>query len=303
MNTHDYSTLAKRIEALSVGKRAAEIIPVIKNLAIIGITSQGVFLLAGDDVFFISFGSNRGPLTITLGLVIEEFQELHIGSDVIFQSDELFFPNIKTGILWNANKIWTPPPAATFIAPPEQRRTTLQELAAGVLQNKEGEQGFTPFLGILINGRGAEQLSSELQSIWHHIPVIQKSLAKKDVSEIVSSLLPIMGLGRGLTPSGDDLIAGILLTLNRYPAQVFPDLSRKELNLALIQNARQKTTRLSTNIIEQAATGVADERLLKALDNIMIGSNAIDASIQEICHLGHSSGADTLVGITIALTC
>jgi len=65
MNTHDYSTLAKRIEALSVGKRAAEIIPVIKNLAIIGITSQGVFLLAGDDVFFISFGSNRGPLTIS----------------------------------------------------------------------------------------------------------------------------------------------------------------------------------------------------------------------------------------------
>ncbi len=296
-------TLVTRIKALSVGKRAAEIIPVAEKRTVIGVTSQGVFLLANGDVFFISFGSYRGPLTISLGQTIEEFQRLPIGAEAKFQSGELIFPNTKTRILWDVSKIWNPPPAATFIAPPKQRRTTLQELAAGVLQNKQGEQGFTPFLEILLNGREAEQLSDELKSIWHYIPTIQKALAKKKIAEIVSSLLPLMGLGRGLTPSGDDLIAGILLTLNRYPKHVCPALPRQELNLALIQNARQKTTRLSTNIIEQAAGGIADERLLKALDCIMTGKSTIQTSVYEICHLGHSSGVDTLTGIAIALTC
>lgn len=294
-------TLSEHIEALSVGNRAAEKLPLAEKSSVTGITSQGIFLLVDEDVFFLSFGSYRGPLTVTLGRVVEKFQMLQIGSIIVCQSGKLFFPEIKMSILWDSSKVWHPPLAATSVAPPEQRLLSLQRLASGILQNKQGEQGFTPFLDILVNGKGTEYLTEELRFVWQYIPAIQRALSEKKVEDIVSCLLPLMGLGRGLTPSGDDLIAGILLALNRYPMQICPDLPRQDLNPVLIQNARKKTTRLSANIIEQAANGLADERLLKALDGIMTGENTVETSVHEICHLGHSSGADTLTGITLAL--
>lgn len=302
MNDFYHSNLTGHINALSVGNRAAEKLPLTEKSSVTGITSQGIFLLADEDVFFLSFGSYRGPLTITLGQVVEKFEMLQIGSAVICQSDKLFFPEIKMSILWDASKVWHPPLAAMSVAPPEQRLLSLQRLASGILRNKQGEQGFAPFLDILVNGKETEYLTEELRFAWQYIPTVQRALTEKNVADIVSCLLPFMGLGRGLTPSGDDLIAGVLLALNRYPTQVCPGLPRQDLNRILIQNARKQTTRLSANIIEQAANGLADERLLKALDGIMTGENAVETSIHEICHLGHSSGVDTLTGITLALT-
>jgi hypothetical protein len=78
------------------------------------------------------------------------------------------------------------------------------------------------------------------------------------------------------------------------------DLAR--LNSGVVAIARAKTTSLSSTIIEAAAIGQGDERILQVLDGVMSGDYEETPAIQNLVRMGHSSGVDSLVGITLALT-
>lgn len=74
------------------------------------------------------------------------------------------------------------------------------------------------------------------------------------------------------------------------------------LNAGILELARAKTTSLSVTIIEAAMMGQGDERILRVLDGIMDGNYNESVAIQNLVRMGHSSGVDTLAGITLVLT-
>jgi hypothetical protein len=92
-------------------------------------------------------------------------------------------------------------------------------------------------------------------------------------------------------------VLGLLLMLNRWQAE--HDWS--ELNRAVIAAAYQKTTTISANLIECAAAGQADERLIAVVEGIAAGSTAWETCVEHVLGWGSSSGIDALVGMTIAL--
>ncbi|NPV78270.1 MAG: DUF2877 domain-containing protein [Anaerolineae bacterium] len=295
--------LAIPIKVKSAGFFADKILAEQPATVVNGVTSQGVFLLVENRyVLFISFGSNRAPLTINLGVKQEALTKLKVGSTAQVKKNEVFFPEIRTRLIWNENLIWHPTQPTLTNSRPEQRLYTLKKIARGVVQEKEGEMGFTPLLGVIFKEIGGE-IPVELEPLCQALETLQTALREKNNGVTHRILERFLGFGRGLTPSGDDFAAGILLALNRWHELVCPGYPRRELNIELISSAQRKTTRLSANLIEQAATGIADERLLKTIDNIMHGEEDIQENILEISHLGHSSGADTLVGMAVVLTC
>jgi hypothetical protein len=117
---------------------------------------------------------------------------------------------------------------------------------------------------------------------------------------MVSGFRRVMGLGSGLTPSGDDLIAGFLLAASRYKEVVFPNLNRPSFYASILEIAYQKTSLLSANLIECASQGQADERLVHALDGIMAGSIDPATSAQYLLGWGNSSGGDAFLGMALA---
>lgn len=295
--------LAIPVKVRSAGFFADKILAAQPAITVNGVTSQGVFLLVGNRyVLFISFGPYRAPLTLNLGAKIEALTKLKVGSTAQAKRNEVFFPEIRTRLIWDESCIWHPTQPVPAKSRPEQRLHTLSKMAQGVLQEKEGETGFTPLLGIILK-KTVEETPAELEPVRQALGLLQTALREKN-NEVTHQILErFLGYGRGLTPSGDDFAAGILLALNRWPELVCPGYPRQELNKAMVSSAQSKTTRLSANIIEQAVTGVADERLLKALDNIMHGEDDVQENILDIIHLGHSSGADMLVGMAVVLTC
>ena len=112
----------------------------------------------------------------------------------------------------------------------------------------------------------------------------------------------MLGLGRGLTPSGDDLICGLLMFFNRWPALCpLSSAHLNEFNRWVIHASRERTTALSTSLLELACLGTGDERLINAVDGLATGATEIDSWLPKLLSYGSSSGGDALLGMAIAI--
>ena len=75
-----------------------------------------------------------------------------------------------------------------------------------------------------------------------------------------------------------------------------------QLNQTIITSVRQKTTSLSASLVEWAAHGHADERIIDVLDAIFTGTEEIKTQAEKILSIGHSSGVDLLTGIAVVIS-
>jgi Protein of unknown function (DUF2877) len=114
----------------------------------------------------------------------------------------------------------------------------------------------------------------------------------------------LIGLGPGLTPSGDDLLCGLLAGLRILDDRPGLRCSSAQANLALIDRtvaeAQTRTTLLSRTLLHYAAQGVATEPLLRVL--WALGSGLGIADVDHVLGIGHSSGSDMLTGAVLAAT-
>jgi hypothetical protein len=159
---------------------------------------------------------------------------------------------------------------------------------------------------ITLKELGSAQLEGGIpEKPFTHPEIVQliQALNRDEPAALGDALMPFIGRGNGLTPSGDDLLTGLLLMLNRWGAALYPGLEIRiqTLNRAAIRASHQKTTLLSANLIECAALGQADERLVTALDGIITGQPEPSACANSLLAWGNSSGSDALAGITLAV--
>jgi hypothetical protein len=126
---------------------------------------------------------------------------------------------------------------------------------------------------------------------------LAEGLAAGDAHNAVAALL---GRGTGLTPAGDDLLAGALAALRAVGSPAAHGLGSAVRVLAPVG-----TTRLSAALLEAADVGaVVPEAaaVLRALAGV--GTGSLDAATGRLVALGHTSGwhlaAGLLVGVTAA---
>ena len=116
----------------------------------------------------------------------------------------------------------------------------------------------------------------------------------------------LVGLGAGLTPSGDDALVGALAGLD-VVSECSPDarLLRQALVEALPVPLEPRTTRLSAQMLRAAAHGLYAEPVLALLDALARDDTSpasVERAAEALSRLGHRSGRDTLLGIAAALS-
>ena len=112
----------------------------------------------------------------------------------------------------------------------------------------------------------------------------------------MEAALKLAGLGTGLTPAGDDLIAGAMLACwagccPEHTLETLPQMARQ---------VATHTTRLSAAYIQAAAVGefgIVWHQLLKALTQEH--EEDIRELLESIVSIGHNSGAYTLAGFIL----
>ena len=108
----------------------------------------------------------------------------------------------------------------------------------------------------------------------------------------------LLGLGPGLTPSGDDLLCGVLIALHATRRQQ----ATRALGDAIARAAPSLTTPLSRAFLAAAATGEAAESLHRAVNAILEGDlAALPRVAGEIDRIGHTSGWDATAGAALVL--
>lgn len=100
----------------------------------------------------------------------------------------------------------------------------------------------------------------------------------------------LVGRGQGLTPSGDDIITGIL-----YINCLEPFIAEKHLNSLSSYIGESVTTIVSENFIRLALEGIFSRRITD------IGETPDKETVDALLELGSSSGRDTLYGIYMTL--
>jgi hypothetical protein len=91
------------------------------------------------------------------------------------------------------------------------------------------------------------------------------------------------------------------LALNRWHNLFWSADKLRDLNQQVVETAYKKTTTLSANLIECAALGLADERLVNTLDWLITGSPRNTDILADLLGWGNSSGVDAFVGMTATI--
>jgi hypothetical protein len=107
----------------------------------------------------------------------------------------------------------------------------------------------------------------------------------------------LVGLGPGLTPTGDDNLAGTLLALHALNMKKKAD----EMAAALEVYGPEGTNRISLAHLRAAAAGWGAAPFHDMLVALLLGENSLDGCIRRIGAIGHSSGWDALAGILTAI--
>ena len=125
---------------------------------------------------------------------------------------------------------------------------------------------------------------------------LARGLQHPDALLVGHAASTLAGLGPGLTPSGDDVLVGCLLTLALYPDTA--DLMRQ----AIVSGVRDRTTRISMAYLEAAARGEASEAWHRLVDAVAENDpDRIAAAARSVMAFGETSGSDMLAGLVLAV--
>lgn len=129
-------------------------------------------------------------------------------------------------------------------------------------------------------------------SLTHHLGQLIPAIFAKDQETVAQHCYACVGLGQGLTPSGDDMLLGVLAALHRYAPAYVPLLRRA------IHPLLNRTNEISASYLELAMQGYVATPVQDVLHHL--GQNWA-APKRILLSVGHSSGSDILYGILTAV--
>ncbi len=142
--------------------------------------------------------------------------------------------------------------------------------------------------------------SPVLNLAWPGIREIFNTNSSNDPTQFIKSAERLIGLGEGLTPSGDDFIGGMLFTseILHKLYQVHQDFRHQDLQLFLAY-AKRNTNLISYTLLKDHAGGHGSEVLHQFVNAVLTGEpqERIHRFALKLTEVGHSTGWDILAGV------
>jgi hypothetical protein len=205
------------------------------------------------------------------------------------------------------------PPAITIEAAPAALNNAL-DLLSGVIAGQREVAGLgplSPYLAELLDGDEGSPESAILDPPDPPAPLLRvasralRELGRAwhggDSAAASTAALRFLGLGPGLTPSGDDLLMGLLAvcrwseSYSERAALMGPPLAKR-----VLEQAPTATTRISARLLAHASNGLLYEpamTLAACLFSARI--DRIEPAASRLFAIGHSSGTDMALGILV----
>ena len=186
---------------------------------------------------------------------------------------------------------WSPRLPSRARHDPGPRLMTGVRRARALAAARAGTDG----LGPLLAGADAGDAFSRAATI--RVAALRAALTARDGPAAAHEARGLIGLGVGLTPSGDDLLVGLLAALEATRNPMRAGLAR-----SIAAEARSRTTAIGWMALWHATRGEFAERLHDVL--IAIGlddADTMERATSRATSYGATSGVDTLVGLFLGL--
>ena len=135
--------------------------------------------------------------------------------------------------------------------------------------------------------------------------LLERTAREQDIAGVEEATRGLAGLGPGLTPAGDDVLAGFAAVMALLSARISADgTSRSHVAEVIAAVARPRTTVLSGVLLEYAARGEVAEQLGEMLLALALPAGESEAVLQaadKLLDFGGTSGGDTLLGVLFGL--
>jgi len=144
-----------------------------------------------------------------------------------------------------------------------------------------------------------------IQSAIDCIRVLAESCSRGSIWADLETAKSLVGLGPGLTPSGDDFLGGLFFVLwhlnSAYPSQFGYDTESID---SLLEYASSQTNQISHAILTDFAVGQGPLPLHDLMEALLTGkpTSSILDWVQRVAEIGHSSGWDMLAGFRVGMT-
>lgn len=256
-----------------------------------------------------------GPATIVVPELEETLGRVAGGQPVIVATDRVEAPEAHLGIDLTCASIWERvlPPDLPLPDPPIRHRAirAAMEIAleratspglVHLLPDLVGEIAAGPYLGSAAMGLDSSLREGMLLQARSAIIQLETIVAAGETEAALAAARGLIGLGLGLTPSGDDFITGLILTLttaDRAPGSRVKGIDA--FGRGMVDQAAGRTTPVSLEQLRYAAQGEAEQVIAEAAIALLWARNPLRPAIEALLDLGSSSGGDLLTGICMAV--
>lgn len=227
-----------------------------------------------------------GPLNIVIDVGPGSFEQLQPGAAWELSGQRLRVEGIQVDLA--AGRVWDPSPAWPRI---RACRPEVEARLGELLALAERAAASESLLAMWAR-RPADPLEA---AVWRS--VIQAGDTLRDAwsgdgEGAGSAAVQVAGLGQGLTPAGDDFLAGVML----WAWLAHPD--PQALCQTLCQAATPRTTALSAALLRAASRGECSAAWHTLLDQLAApgGRGLPPELVSRVLSHGQTSGADTLAG-------
>ena len=159
-------------------------------------------------------------------------------------------------------------------------------------------EGLAPLIAQVVGGEEISNGDAFHKISWQGISDFRHwlsySLNGEGNHEIPAAARRLVGLGPGLTPSGDDFWCGVMIALR---AMGCLDILKK-VSGDVLKQAEYRTNKISRAHLECAAEGQGAQALHEAISAMGVADEArLSSALYELDKIGHSSGWDSLTGV------
>ena len=151
--------------------------------------------------------------------------------------------------------------------------------------------------------RGSEM--QNLRFLWRPLQGIVQACLSRDLGSLLEHAARLVGLGSGLTPSGDDFLGGLFFAFEML-RRTYPEIRELQAwNYSnFIMESQSRTNLISFCLLKDHTAGYAMEPMHRFAEGLLDGQ-PIDQSLPlaaELVAVGHSTGWDLLTGVLAGMT-
>jgi len=262
--------------------------------------NNGMNIRMGERLFFIGTTKN-GRLPFGIHLKNEKINELLTSistpSTIIWKEEtkELYFENARVYLNFNQ----AIPYSNRINKLPNHRGISdinLEDMITLLADERTGlDINIDNFLLHYLTQHEKECSDGVVKEIYR----LMSAIVSKDVNEIETVVRYFLGRGKGLTPSGDDHLVGLLAIHTLTETFSLPFIQ----TLNKIVKHESVTTDIGKEYLLYALKGEFSSSVTNIMNNLLEKEQQQDLKnhLQQLMAMGHSSGVDTLFGILIGL--